>query len=304
VTPVTTISPKAVLVLLAASLPGGVLAAAPARGLSHQRTIYVDAAEIALRSPEGVACDDRGALVVADTGNARLLTYTWKDGVLEGGTQVRLAQLTYPVRVQIDSKGFVLALDRRAKRIVKVDAKGGFGGYVDIQGASTSVTPAAFKLDGADNLYVLDVVAGRVLVVSPGGRVAREVALPKGARGITDVAVDASGRIYVIDAVTAVVFAAEPAATAFQPLSKSLKEMISFPTYLTTDNRGKLYLVDQHGNAIVTVGVDGTFQGRELAMGWTDGTVYYPGQLCINAEGSVFVADRNNNRVQVFAAPR
>jgi sugar lactone lactonase YvrE len=268
-----------------------------------QQIIYRDQADVALRSPEGVACDDRGALVVADTGNARLLTYRWKEGVLEGGAQVKLSQLPYPVRVQIDSKGVVLVLDRRARRIVRVDANGAFAGYVEAKGVSPPVTPAAFKLDRADNVHVLDVAARRVLVIAPDGSVARELPLPKGA-GFTDVEVDAGGRVYVVDAVTATVFAAEPGAAAFKPLSASLKEAISFPTYLASDDRGKLYLVDQHGNAVVKLGVDGSFQGRDLAMGWTDGAVYYPAQLCINSEGDVFLADRNNDRVQVFAIPR
>lgn len=298
-----TLSTTAVLIAVAGGIPGGALAAPPA-GLRYQRTIYADAAGVALRNPEGVACDDRGDVVIADTGNARLLTFTWKDGALDGGAQVKLAQLPYPVRVQVDSKGFVLVLDGRSRRIVKVDAKGEFAGNVEPRGASSpAVTPAAFKIGMGDVLYVLDVVAHRILVVAPDGRVTRELPLPKAA-GITDVAADSSGRVYVLDAVTAVVFAAEPAATEFRPLSKSLKEMISFPIYLTPDNRGMLYLVDQHGNAVVRVGVDGTFQGRELAIGWKEGAVYYPAQLCIDSHGDVFLADRNNNRVQVFAMAR
>lgn len=299
------LSSTALLVTLVAAMPAAALAASPARGLVHQKTIYADSADVALRAPEGIACDESGAVVVADTGNARLLTFTWKDGVLDGGAQVKLAQLPYPVRLQIDSKGFVLALDRRARRIVRVDAKGAFAGYVEPRGASvTPVTAAAFKLDAADNVYVLDVAAGRVLVVAPDGKVTRELPLPKDASAVTDVATDSSGRVYVVDAVTATVFSAEPGATAFRPLSKSLKDMISFPTYLTADNRGKLYVVDQNGNAVVRLGVDGAFQGRDLAMGWSDGTVYYPGQLCLTGGGDVLVTDRNNDRIQIFALPR
>jgi streptogramin lyase len=290
---------------LTASIPCAARAAAPPAELRYQRTVYADAADVPLRNPEGVACDDRGAVVIADTGNGRLLTFTWKDGVLDGGAQVKLPQLPYPVRVQIDAKGFVLALDRRAKRIVRVDAKGEFAGYVEPRGASSAaVTPAAFKIGVGDVVYVLDVAAGKVLVVAPDGRVTRELPLPKGAAAITDVAVDAGGRVYVVDAVTAVVFAAEPAATEFRPLSKSLKEMISFPTYLTPDGRGQLYLVDQNGNAVVRVGMDGSFRGRGLAMGWSEGAVYYPAQLCINSGGDAFLADRNNHRVQIFAVSR
>jgi hypothetical protein len=301
---VRTLSTTALVLALAAATPRVAAAASAAAGLKHQRSIYSDAAEVALKSPEGVSCDDRGALVIADTGNARLLVFTWKDGVLDGGAQVKLPQLQYPTRVQIDSKGFVFALDRRGKKIVRVDAKGEYAGVVEAKGAtSPTFTPAAFKIGPGDAIYVVDVVAGKFLVLAPDGRVTRELPLPK-ASGIVDLAVDNAGRMYLVDAVTAVVFAADPNATAFQPLSKSLKELISFPAYLTTDNRGKLLVVDQHGNAVVRLGVDGTFQGRDLATGWNDGTLYYPGQLCTNAAGDLFVADRNNNRVQIFAVAR
>jgi sugar lactone lactonase YvrE len=301
---VRTLSTTAVLIAIAAAIPGAASAAAPGgAGLRYQRAIYSDLAEVALRNPEGVACDDKGALVIADTGNARLLTFSWKDGALEGGTQVKLAQLPYPVRVQIDSKGFVFALDRRARRIVKIDAKGAFAGYVEPQGATSPVTPASFKIGPGDAMYVLDVAAHKALVLNSDGRVTRELPLPK-AGGITDIAADSAGRMFLVDGVSATVFAADPGANAFQAISPSMKEMISFPNYLTSDNRGKLYLVDQNGNAVVRVGVDGTFLGRELAMGWNEGGVYYPQQLCINGEGDVFLADRNNHRIQIFVMPR
>ena len=78
---------------------------------------------------------------------------------------------------------------------------------------------------------------------------------------------------------------------------------MSFPTYLAED-QGKLYLVDQNGNGIALLGSDGSFLGRELEMGWMNGKVYYPAQMCVNAEGLAFVADRDNNRVQVFSTSR
>ena len=287
---------------LLASLAGPARAASPAR-LTHERSIYSDSAEVALRGPEGVACDDRGTIVVADTGNGRLLLYAWKDGNLDGGTQLRIAQASYPVRVQIDSKGFVLVLDRRTRRIVKLDTKGAFAAYVDAQGASSPVTPAAIKLDPSDNLYVLDVVAGRVVVLSPDGKVTRELPLPQGAKGVTDVAAESGGKIYVVDAPSATVFVAEAADKAFKPLSASLKESISFPGYLAADNHGKLLVVDQSGSAVVRLGNDGSFQGRDLALGWMDGTLQYPAQLCLTGP-DIVVADRGNNRVQIFAMPK
>jgi sugar lactone lactonase YvrE len=286
-----------------AALPAAALAA-PARGFTFERGIFADAADVALRSPEGVACDDRGAVIVADTGNARLLTYTWREGSLDGGAQVKLTQLPYPVRLQIDSKGFLYVLDRKARRIGKVDAKGAFAGYVEPKGASGNVTVVAFKLDAADNVYLLDVSGARVLVLAPDGKLAREVPLPTGVQAVTDVAAETGGKIFIVDAPSATLYVAEPQDKAFKPLTASMKSVLGFPGYLVADNRGKLWVVDQNGGAVVRLGNDGSFQGRELALGWADGALQYPGQVCVTAGGEVFVADRNNNRVQIFAMPR
>jgi hypothetical protein len=54
----------------------------------------------------------------------------------------------------------------------------------------------------------------------------------------------------------------------------------------------------------VVLGADGAFQGRQLAIGWGDGYLYYPAQLCINGAGTAFIADRSNNRVQIFDTSR
>jgi sugar lactone lactonase YvrE len=290
---------------LVALSPGAASAVGPARGLAHQKSIYADATDAALRRPEGVACDPGGAVIVADSGNSRLVTYTWKDGTLDGGTPVRLAQLQYPTRVQIDSKGFVWVLERRSRRVVKVDAKGDFAGYLEPKGATTTpVSVAAFRLDPKDGAVLLDLAAGRVLLVAPDGKVERELPLPAGASGVADVAVDGAGRIYVLDAVAAALWAAEPGAKELKPLGKGLKDVMSFPTYLAPDGRGRLWVVDQNGNAVVRIGSDGGFQARELAMGWSDGALYYPGQLCLTAAGDLVVADRDNNRVQIFSQGR
>jgi len=300
---VRTFENAAALVALAL-LSAPLAARAEGAGFRHERSIYLDDKEGALRSPEGVACDDKGSFVVADTGNGRILTYTWKDGSLRGGTPFKAAQLSYPVRVQIDSRGNVLVLDRKARRIGRVDARNGFAGWVEPKGASnqSAIIPVAFKLDAADSVYVLDVAGRRVLVLDARDNLTREVALPRS--GVfTDVAVDAAGRIYAVDAVAAAVWAVDKGGSAFQDLTKSLKDRMNFPGSITA-SRGKLYVVDQNGNGVVVLGQDGSYQGRELSIGWTDGLLYYPAQLCMNERGDAFVADRNNNRVQIFATAK
>lgn len=288
----------AILALAALAGPG---IARPA-SMKHELSIYQDEKEVWLKLPEGVACSDKGALVVADTGNGRLLLYTYREGKLAGGSEVKLAEVPYPVRVQIDGKGNVLVLDRRSRRIVQVDAAGKFAGAIEWKGitGASAVSPIAFKVDASDNLYVLDVAARRVLVAEPSGKVIREIALPRGETEFTDVAVDGAGRILAVDSVGLRVWAVDRGAKEFKPLGVGLKDRVSFPTYLVEDH-GKMYLVDHNGNGIALLGADGEFLGRELEMGWTNGKVYYPSQMCVNADGLAFVADRNNNRVQVFS---
>jgi len=35
-------------------------------------------------------------------------------------------------------------------------------------------------------------------------------------------------------------------------------------------------------------------------MGWKEGSLNYPAQMCINRKGEIFVADTMNSRIQLF----
>lgn len=288
--------------LLAVLLAAGTARAEPV-GFTFEQSIYQDAKEAPLRSPEGVACSDT-ALVVADTGNKRLLTFKLTAGRLSLGTEVKLTQLTYPTRLQLDSKGGIVALDGKTRKIVRMDPKGVYASTVEVKGVAnaSSVIPGSFKLDASDALYLLDVANRRVLVLDAGGTVTRQLELPKTGE-FTDLAVDLAGTIFVVDGVNAALWSAEKNATAFSVITKGMKDKMNFPVSMLA-NKGKLFLVDQYGNGVVTLGIDGSYQGRQLAIGWNDGTVYYPSQLCITEGGEAFLADRYNNRVQYFTLAR
>lgn len=268
----------------------------------HDTSIYIDAKEAPLKAPEGVACTDGGYVVVADTGNQRLLVYAYKDARLSGGTEVKLVQLTSPVRVQVDAKGNVLALDGKTRKIVKVSATGTFDGTLDPKGLDDAgkIVIGAFKLGPKGDVVLLDVAGHRAVVLDGAGAFQRQVEIPAEAGTVMDVAEDTTGTLFAIDAVNARVWAAEKDTKAFKPLTPSMKDRMSFPTYITA-GRGRLMVVDQNGNGVVLLGVDGSYQGRQLSVGWSDGLVYYPAQICATDAGAVFVADRYNNRVQVFS---
>src|SRR3954470_24362431 len=237
--------------------------------LVYAGSVYSDAKDAPLSAPEGVACAAEGGLVVADTGNGRLLRLAFKDGVFSQVAEWKLPELGHPARLQIDAHGDVLSLDARTHRIVRLSPDGRLRGVVDVKGA----VPVSFRLDASGALYLLDISAGQVLVLDSAGNPLRQLPLPKGS--FTDLAVGAQGTIYAVDAVGAAVFAAEKGANGFSSFSRQLRDYASFPASIAITDRGLLLVVDQHGNGVVVLGPDGSFLGRQLSIGWSDGFLYY-----------------------------
>jgi hypothetical protein len=270
--------------------------------LRHIVSVYQDAQQKGLRQPEGVACGKDALFVVADTGNGRLVRYSFQGKTLVAGPEMKVPQLTYPVRLQIDGSGNILALDEKQRRIVRLSPQGEFKGYVEPSGMpdSSPLIPRGFKVAANGNLYVLDIFSANVAVLDAEGKFLRNIAFPDHYGFISDLAVDSNEAALLIDSVESIVYTAPKDAKKFVPLTQSMKDTVNFPTNITTDKKGTIYLVDQTGGDIIIIGQDGTFLGRQLAMGWKEGLLRYPSQACINDEGEFFVADRSNNRVQIY----
>jgi DNA-binding beta-propeller fold protein YncE len=222
---------------------------------------------------------------------------------LRAGTEIKIPQLSNPIRIQINSKGEIFALDGKRRRVVKINPDGSFKGYVAPEGMSSpsAFVPRSVKIDANNNIYLLDIFSARVLVLNPEGKYQKQILFPKEYGFFSDLAVDPKGNVFLVDSVKATVFSAAKDSNSFSPLTKGLREYLSFPTSITTDNRGTIYIVDENGCGIVILGQDGSFLGRQLSMGWNEGLLYYPSQMAINEKGEVFIADRGNSRIQIFA---
>jgi hypothetical protein len=268
----------------------------------HLQSVYFDERGGNIKQPEGVACSDKSILVVGDTGNDRLLRYTFSEKNLKAGTEIKIPQLSNPIRIQINSKGEIFALDGKRRRVVRLTPEGTFKGYVEPGGipSASAFVPRSIKTDANDNIYLLDIFTGRVLVLTPEGKYQKQIPFPKDYGFFSDLSVNPKGTLLLIDCVNAMVFSAAKDSNSFSPLTKNLREYLNFPTSITTDNRGTIYIVDQNGSGIVILGQDGSFQGRQLNMGWNEGLLYFPSQMCVNKKGEVFIADRGNSRVQIF----
>jgi len=267
----------------------------------YLQSVYFDEKGGGFKQPEGVASSEKSLLVIGDTGNDRLVRYTFQNGNLKGGSEIKIPQLSTPIRVQINSKGEIFALDGKKRRIVRLSPEGTFKNYVDPEGipSPSAFVSKSFGIDKSDNIYLLDIFTGRVLVLDPEGKYQKQIPFPQEYGFLSDLSVDSKGNILLIDCVKAMVFSAPKDTNSFTPLTKSLREYLDFATSIT-DRRGSVYIVDEDGGGIVILGADGSFVGRQLSKGWNEGLLYFPSQTYVNERGEIFIADRGNSRVQIF----
>lgn len=295
----------AVIVVAAIAL-GPLRLTAETAKLRYLASVYVDDKEAGLKLPEGVACDAKGTFVVGDTGNDRLLRFTYRDTTVSGGSEIRIPELSAPSWVQLNSKGEIFALDGKQRRIVRLGPDGAFKralSYEGVGGAATVVVKS-FKIDAADSIYVLDVFSARVIVLNAEGTFQRTLPFPDDTGFVADLAVDFAGNVLLLDSVKRRLYSAAKDATSFAPLGGDLSESLTtMPTSMTA-SRGTIFVVEGSGSSIVTFGRDGSFLARQLTEGWKEGMLDHPAQMCVNDKDEVFVADRDNSRIQVFGLIR
>lgn len=249
--------------------------------------------------PEGIGCS-ASQIVVADTGNGKLVTFAARQGVMQPVGEVKIAQLPSPAKVLLGPGGEIYALDEKKHRVVKLNADGTFAAFATPETLLTN----GFALADDNALYVLDPLGGRVLALDPGGKTIREIAYPADHSQAIDIAVDSDGTVYALDAVNSVLLSAGKNAKALSPLTPRLKEYLSFPVSLAIDRRGLLYVTDRNAGKVAILDREGKMQSSQFGQGWKEGLLRYPGQVCVTDAGDVVIADRENSRVQVFSIVR
>ncbi len=296
----------AVAVTLAIVVPRSLtVRAADVAKLRYLAAAYADEKGAGLKLPEAVACDANGNVLVGDTANDRLVRFTYRDRTLNAGGEIRLPEVSEPTRVQLTSKGEILVLDSRRRRIARIGADGVFASALELGSEPGAASiPRSFALDTADNVYVLDVLGARVVVLDAAGRFQRAVPLPDDVGFVSDLTVDAAGTIVAIDGVKRRLLSAAKDAKAFEPLGGDLTDAVTTMPAAITLSAGILFVVEGAGSSIVTLARDGTFLARQLTAGWAEGALNHPSQMCVTPKGEVFVADRDNARVQMFGLIR
>lgn len=277
--------------------------------LAYTLAVYTDSQGKGMKQPAGVSCDG-SSFWVADSGNRRLLHYSLQNKaampvqeiVFADNPQKEDLNDVYPIKMHQNSKGELFVLDGKYHRILHLDSQGKFKNVVEAKGlpGKATVIPKSFAIDKNDNLLILDIFSSRILLLDSQGKYLQQISFPPTYGFFFDLTVNANGDLLLLDSVKKAVLQKTSVSETFSAMSEDLTEYMNFPTSITTDAKGRIFLVDQYGSGIVILSQDGSYLGRQLGMGWDESFLYYPSDACITGENDFIIADRNNNRVQVY----
>lgn len=291
--------------------------------------------------PVSVAVDGNGNVYVADNYNNKIrkvtpsgFVSTFAGSGLQGSTdgQGTAASFYEPRGVALDANGNVYVSDSQNKKIRKISPTGlvstlagsGLEGSIDGNGAAASFyLPTGIAVDANGYVYV----AGNELIrkISPAGFVTRlagtnsnsgtdgqgtatSLSSPSG------VAIDAAGNFYVSDYYKRKILKISSKGlgnTLAGPFIEGPGTAAGFdhPTGVTVDVNGNVYVAVEDSNIIRKIspsglvstvagsGTKGSADGQGIAASF-----HYPTDVAVDANGNLYVADRNNNKIRKISS--
>jgi DNA-binding beta-propeller fold protein YncE len=181
--------------------------------------------------------------------------------------------------VTVDSRDRVYCFSRSKEHPVVVFDRE--GNYLASWGAGLFAFPHTIRADKDDNLWLVDRDHAQMMLFTPSGELLRTIGT-KGFRSDTGVAPD----YFKSDAWQSVTHGGGP---------------FNLPTDIALTPTGEMFITDGYGNARVhKFAADGTHLFSWGEPGTAPGQFNLPHGVWIDKDGRVLVADRENDRVQVF----
>ncbi len=281
---------------------------APVAVLAPNTGTVVSTGGVPLSFPFQIALDGAGNIYDANNGG-NLVKIPAGGG---SGAVVSPSGYTFSSEVTgvvVDGAGNLFISDHLNSRIIVI-TPGGVASVLSIAGSAPALGyPTALALDGAGNLYISDYENGRIVEVSSLtvsgssstgiGTVIGTGSYTTSSEGITGVAVDSQGNIYIPDG-----YAGSDPSRVIKVTAAGVASLLSpagitfsRPEGVSVDGMGNLYVADGGHNRIVeitTAGVASVLAINGLATPTTLGT---PFGVTVDPFGNLYIPDSGNNRV-------
>jgi len=247
-----------------------------------------------LKSPNGVAVDNTGAVYVVDSGNNRVVELA---AGASTQTVLPFAGLNNPWDVAADGTNAIYVTDEANGRVLELAS-----------GTSTATVlpftdvfePRGVAIDRAGAVYVAaSITAGKLYpIVKLAAGATRQALLPSGVSNPFGVAVDSTGATYVIgfgdgvrtdddDGVRK--WAAGATAPTWLPFAG-----LGRPGGVAVDGTGAVYVTDSSNNRVLKLAAG---SATPTVLPFTD--LRGPGRIAVDAAGAVYVVDLNNRVVKL-----
>lgn len=281
------------------------IAAKESRGVTAVFGVY------GLHQPLGVAAGPHGEIVVADTGVQRAYLFDQNGSLVARLGGDRPENKVFSVDGVLYAGDTIYVADWSLKRVWMFDSTGAVESYFpadpeDGAYGSGGLTPYDvvrlgddFLVSSRNGIYRFDSVGrlkGRFDAAVPGG---------PAVQFINGLAVDQSGtRVYAADVLNKRVVAFDQHGTPVWRLGLPDRDgksvgFFGLPRGLVYTKRG-LLVSDTFDHVLYLLDRDGGLLGSYGSRGVTDGTFNFPEGLDVAPDGLVYVADRENNRIQVL----
>ena len=262
-----------------------------------------------LRAPLNVMAID-GLLYVADSGNGLLSIFS-QTGIFKNSVNPAPdAQSVYPLGVTVDQKRRVyltLTVDSENKILV-FNTSGRFL-YEFPGGANSTSTLAPGKpvavFSANNRLYVTDILDQDIKVYDLDGNLVTRFGRPGSEKGEfsypNGITADESGYIYVSDSNNGRVQVFNEKGEFSHLFTPPKKNPMALPRGITIDKLGRVHVVDTLRHRVFVFTKQGKFLFTYGKFGTRKDTLSYPNGIAVDSKtGTIFVADKMNNRISVW----
>ena len=264
-----------------------------------------------IAEPVAVAASPRGdrIFVAEGAGDRRILVFD-RSGKPLGSIAIPLKsplQATSPDALTFGTDNRLCVIDSFQHEVLIYTLDGELvGTFLPDNNPDFKWFPTSLAMDKAGNIYVTDQTEHhhQVMVFDPAGKLVLKFGISGSGEGMflfpSDIVVDSQGWIFVADS-------ANSRIQVFDSKGKFLNVIygtdLSLPRSLIMDSDGRLHVLDSLGHSVaaITLGNPVRIQYRYGALGQGAGQFYFPSDLANDETGRIYIADRFNNRVQVWS---
>jgi len=225
-----------------------------------------------LKCPRGVALDQAGDVLVADSNDSRVIVFP-----ASGGPEFTVGSgLNGPNGVTVDRSGNIYIADSRNNRVVVVPADGGTQ-YTIGKGLHD---PGGVAVDRFGNVFIADTENKRVVVVPAGGR--GQYTIGSGLKAPRDVALDSERNLFIADAsLNQVVVVPADGGSQY-----TVGSGLSGPSGVVVDQSSNVFISDSNNSRVVEVPAGG---GSQITLP-TSGLLF-PYGVALDGSGNLYIVD-------------